>query len=157
MISFNLKVSPYWLDIFGKTIWLMDLNQQRVYSLHPNTDKGVITAKSDNSKIWVLPYDSSNSLDFLSDACDCSVDFLSFDSSYYKIVCARENTAHTNEHSLKDHRTTRSLLPPKEFAPMNTTNWNRRIGRTAESANNCKSILTWNRRIGERFQKRPKV
>jgi len=58
----------------------MDLNQQRVDSLRPNTDKDVIMAKSDNSKIWILPYDSSNSLDFLSDASDCSdysVDFYS--------------------------------------------------------------------------------
>jgi len=29
----------------------MDLNQQRVDSLRPNTDKDVIMAKSDNSKI----------------------------------------------------------------------------------------------------------
>ena len=29
----------------------MDLNKQRVDSLRPNTDKGVIMAKSDNCKI----------------------------------------------------------------------------------------------------------
>ena len=64
----------------------MDLNQQLVDSLHPNTDKDVIMAKSDNSKIWVLPYDSKNSLDFLSDACDCSDYTVNFYSSILPIT-----------------------------------------------------------------------
>ena len=52
------------------------------------------------------------------------------DSSYYQILCARENTAHTNEHSLKQWYSI--VTPSKRVQP----EWTHlRIGTTVHTAN----------------------